>query len=147
MCYCGSTCYTSCMYACDGCTGCSGCSGCKNTCKSSCNSTCTGKTQTTNMNKLTVSNSTQSEELNHIITAINFEVADRRGASLKNSGLSVTPGDVMDDALIAKIIQNLAQAGQTAAYSATEGQPIKKVLLTDLIEKITAANKVSIGLP
>ena len=77
-----------------------------------------------------------------LATAIKFEVVNRRGGSYTN--VTFAAGDLIDDAKIATLIANLKKAGQTAAYSATAGNTVLKVLLTDLIAKVKEANKATI---
>lgn len=172
--YCDTGCYGGCSGCsgycegyCDGCSGCSGsckgCSGtctatcandctggckgsCKNTCaggcNTACNSTCSGGQQNTNINALSANEILTTSDMTKLATAIKFEVVNRRGGSYTN--VTFAAGDLIDDAKIATLIANLKTAGQTAAYSATAGNTALKVLLTDLIAKVKAANKVTI---
>ena len=146
---CSGTCSGSCSGSCTNtCTGsCSG--GCSTTCTASCstacNTTCTGATQSTNLEKLgSINEIILSNDIVNINTAITFEVVNRRGSSVTD--VTFAPGDLIDDAKIATLIANLKKAGQTAAYAATEGKPTLKVLIEDLVAKITAANKVQINI-
>lgn len=172
--YCDTGCYTGCDGCtgyCEGyCSGCSGCSGsckgcsgtctatcannctggckgsCNNTCtggcNTACNSTCSGGQQNTNINALSANEILTTSDMTKLATAIKFEVVNRRGGSYTN--VTFAAGDLIDDAKIATLIANLKKAGQTAAYSATAGNTALKVLLTDLIAKVKAANKVTI---
>lgn len=172
--YCDTGCYTGCDGCtgyCEGyCSGCSGCSGsckgcsgtctatcandctggckgsCKNTCtggcNTACNSTCSGGQQNTNINALSANEILTTSDMTKLATAIKFEVVNRRGGSYTN--VTFAAGDLIDDAKINTLIANLKKAGQTAAYSATAGNTALKVLLTDLIAKVKAANKVTI---
>lgn len=172
--YCDTGCYTGCdgctgycegyCSGCSGCSGsCSGCSGtctatcandctggckgsCKNTCtggcNTACNSTCSGGQQNTNINALSANEILTTSDMTKLTTAIKFEVVNRRGGSYTN--VTFAAGDLIDDAKINTLIANLKKAGQTAAYSATAGNTALKVLLTDLIAKVKAANKVTI---
>ena len=153
---CKATCKDDCNNTCKGgCTSCSGtctgtCTGCSGTCSSTCtggctgacNATCTGQTQSTNINALSANEILTTSDMTKLATAIKFEVVNRRGGSYTN--VTFAAGDLIDDAKIATLIANLKTAGQTAAYSATAGNTALKVLLTDLIAKVKAANNVTI---
>lgn len=141
-----SGCGYSCSYNCSGCSGCSGCSSCSGTCNTACNSTCNTTVQATNIANLTLNDYFMASDITKIKDAIKFEVVDRRGKTLANT-VTFSAGEMLDDAKITKIIANLAQAGQTAAYSASGGATALKVLGTDLIAKIKAANNATVGLP
>lgn len=141
---CGDACSYSCTYSCSG--GCSGCSSCSGTCNTACNSTCNTTVQATNIANLTLNDYFMASDITKIKDAIKFEVVDRRGETLANT-VTFSAGEMLDDAKIAQIIANLAQTGQTVAYSASEGATALKVLGTDLIAKIKAANNATIGLP
>ena len=165
---CSGYCDTGCYGTCAGCSGtceggcsgyCTSCSGkckatckddCNNTCSSTCtggctgacNATCTGGQQSTNINALSANEILTTSDMTKLATAIKFEVVNRRGSSYTN--VTFAAGDLIDDAKIATLIANLKKAGQTAAYSATAGNTALKVLLTDLIAKVKAANNVTI---
>lgn len=162
---CEAYCYDTCSGTCTSCTGtCSGsctgsctgyCTGscygtcsetCSGSCDTACNSTCSTTVQATNIANLTLNDLFMASDMTKIKDAIKFEVVDRRGQTLANT-VTFSAGDMLDDAKIAQIIANLAQTGQTAAYSASEGSIALKVLGTDLIAKIKAANNATIGLP
>lgn len=162
--YCESGCFQGCYGctgSCDGCSGCSSCKGtctatcanscnnnctgnCTDTCNTACNTTCSGGQQTTNINALSANEILIANDMTKLTTAIKFEVVDRRKGSYTT--VTFAAGDLIDDAKITTLIANLQNAGQTAAYSATAGNTALKVLLTDLIEKVKAANIEEIGL-
>lgn len=153
---CEATCRDDCNNTCKGgCTGCSGtctgtCTGCSGTCSSTCtggctgacNATCTGGQQSTNINALSANEKLTTSDMTKLATAIKFEVVNRRGGSYTE--VTFAAGDLIDDAKINTLIANLKKAGQTAAYSATAGNTVLKVLLTDLIAKVKEANKATI---
>lgn len=145
---CSSGCQSSCSGCSGSCDGCSGCgSGCASTCtggcKTACNSTCSGKTQDTNIAKLTLDAIMKQKDITNIATAIKFEVVNRRGKTLSNT-LSFAVGELIDDGKITKLIANLEQTGQLTDYTAKAGSEALKALATDIIAKIKAANKVTI---
>lgn len=153
---CEATCRDDCNNTCKGgCTGCSGtctgtCTGCSGTCSNTCtggctgacNASCSGGQQNTNINALSANEILTTSDMTKLATAIKFEVVNRRGGSYTN--VTFAAGDLIDDAKIATLIANLKKAGQTAAYSATAGNTALKVLLTDLIAKVKAANNATI---
>lgn len=143
--YCSGTCSTYCGNNCTG--GCkSGCSGCDGTCKGACNKTCDSGAQADNIALLSLNEKILASDINNIITAIEFEVVDRRDLDLANA-VTFAQGDLLNAAKIEKIIDNLEQTGQTAAYSASSGDKVLKVLAEDLIQKIKNANNELVGLP
>lgn len=153
---CEATCRDDCNNTCKGgCTGCSGtctgtCTGCSGTCSNTCtggctgacNASCKGGQQNTNINALSANEILTTSDMTKLATAIRFEVVNRRGGSYTN--VTFAAGDLIDDGKINTLIANLKKAGQTAAYSATAGNTALKVLLTDLIAKVKAANNVTI---
>ena len=142
-----SSCSGTCSGTCSGCSGsCSGtCSSCSGTCDTACNKTCTGKTQTTNINKLTLNEKIMQKDIANIKTAIDFEVVNRRGITLPYK-VTFNQSEQLDDTKITQIIANLKKAGQTSAYTASAGSKALKDLALDLIQKIKNANNATIGL-
>lgn len=138
---CGYDCSYNCTYSCSG-----GCSSCSGSCNTACNTTCNTTVQTTNIANLTLNDKFMQSDITKIKDAIKFEVVDRRGKTLSYT-VTFATGEAIDDAKIAQIIANLAQAGQTASYSASAGSSALKALGTDLITKIKAANNTEVGLP
>ena len=135
--YCGSNCTGGCK---------SGCSGCDGTCKGTCNITCEGETQATNIAALSLQDKIMASDITNIATAIEFEVVNRRGLDLANI-VTFTRGDLLDNTKITQLIENLQQTGQTAAYSAGQGEKALKVLAEDLINLIKAANDELVPVP
>lgn len=134
---CSGSCSGSCSNTCTGsCTG--GCNTtCTGGCSTACNSTCSGGTQATNLAKLGVSEIVTAADVINLNTAINFEVT-RHNAT--GTSVSFSINDIVDDAKMTTLIANLKKAGQTAAYSATEGSSLLKKLMEDLIAKVKTAN-------
>lgn len=152
---CGGACSYNCTYGCAnycaydctyGCSGCRGCSSCSGTCNTACNTTCKTTVQATNIANLSLNDVMLTNDITKIKDAIKFEVVDRRGKSLSYT-VTFAAGEAIDDTKITRIIANLAQAGQTASYSASAGATALKALGTDLIAKIKAANNAEVGLP
>lgn len=136
---CKGTCTGSCGDSCSG--GCkNGCAGCEGYCIGTCNSTCIAGEQSENIAKLSLSSNILASDINNIAKAIEFEVVNRRGLDLANA-VTFYRADLLDSEKINKIIQNLEQTGQVAAYSATDGEKALKVLAQDLIDLIKAANE------
>ena len=146
---CTATCADNCSGGCKGtCTAtcadnCSG--GCKNTCSTACNSTCTGQTQTMNINKLSLDSSLKASDMQNIITAANFEVQNRRSTTLAHN-VSISAGEVLDDAKITQIINVIKQTGTTPSQTATQGSSVLKTLGESLISAIKTANNAEVKL-
>lgn len=133
---CNTTCNDTCKDTCsDTCTG-----GCKNTCDTYCNVGCSNSAMSISLaTKLDASN------IQSIADLILFELSRRPSASIPNNTTGIfTVGSAIDDSKITQLIQNLSAAGQTVSSSAVQGNIALKALGQEIIDKLLAANAVTV---